>query len=495
MNLDFKLQEHARNIPENLAIGSESSSYTYRELNEKVQNLADNFYLNSIRKGDRIAIILDNCPEFVVSYYACMRVGAISVPINPSLTPREFGVIINDSNPTIIIMNDTVNEKLSNTKFDGDPKLLITKSKEFDDLLTNGPIERLMNYSYPEECSILYTSGTTGLPKGAILTHYGLYHNAKVFAEAFNLNEEDRTLIVPPLSHIAAQSNCLNATMYSGGYNYMLPRWESSTKTLATMEDKEITFFFGPPTMYTYILNNQNISEFKLKLKYAYTGASALPEEIFNKWVKTFGFEIVEGYGLTECSPVVSTNPPHGRKKLGSVGLPIDGVSVKIVNEQFEEVPIGESGELVVRGPNVMKEYFNRLEENNNAFVDGWFKTGDIAKRDKDGYLYIVDRKKDVIIRSGFNVYPREVEEVLYQHPAVLEVAVIGYPDAERGELVKAVLTLKSGFSIESTTDLKGYCKERLASYKVPSTFEIVEELPKNASGKIVKGKLKEIFA
>jgi long-chain acyl-CoA synthetase len=496
LNLDLKLQEHAHNIPDRLAIGWETGSYTYRELNEKVQKLANQFYLNGIRKGDRIAILLDNCPEFVISYYACMRAGATNVPINPALTSREFGIILNDCNPKIIITNESVNNILMKTELQVRPKYLIADDQGLGDLLQAGPAERLVNASdTAEDCTILYTSGTTGLPKGAVLTHHNLYSNVKTFAEAFDLNVDDRTLIVPPLSHIAAQSNCLNPTLYAGGYSYMLPRWHSSAKTLGTMEEQEITFFFGPPTMYTYMLNDPDVKNYQVKLRFAYTGASPLPEHIFNKWVETFGFEIVEGYGLTECSPVVSINPPYGKKKIGSIGLPIKDVKVKIINDQFEEVPVGETGELAVQGPNVTKGYLNRKEANEASFVDGWFRTGDVAKQDKDGYLYIVDRKKDMIIRSGFNVYPREVEEVLYQHPAVLEVAVIGYPDAERGELVKAVLTLKSEYNENPIGELRAFCKERLATYKVPSQFEIVEEFPKTSSGKIVKGKLRELYA
>jgi len=494
MNLDLILQDHAKKTPEKVALGWESGSYTYRELNKQVQKLANQFYLNGIKQGDRIAIILDNCPEFVISYYACMRVGAINVPINPSLTSREFGIIINDSTPEIIITNEKVNNVLKKTNIEGNPKFLITDNDRFSKLIQDSPAENLTNPSNIEECTILYTSGTTGLPKGAVLTHHNLYHNAKTFAEALGINKNDKTLIIAPLSHIAAQSNCLNTTLVTGGYSYLMPRWESSTKTLRTMEEKEITFFFGPPTMYTYSLNDPDINRYHLKLRIAYTGAAPLPEEIFNKWREIFGFEIIEGYGLTECSPVVSVNPLQGRKKLGSVGLPINDVSVKIVNDQFEEVPIGKFGELIVQGPNVMKGYFNREEENSKTFVDGWFKTGDIAKRDDDGYLYIVDRKKDMIIRSGFNVYPREVEEVLYQHPAVLEVAVIGYPHEEKGELVMAVLTLKHGYSEEVANDLKDFCKERLATYKVPFKFEFVDELQKTSSGKILKAKLRELY-
>lgn len=488
MNLDLTLRKHAENAPESLALGWEGKYYTYAQLNNLIQNVTENLYLKGIQLGEKVAIILNNCPEFVVSYYACMRVGAISVPINPSLTSREYEVVLKDCKPKLIITDQKVNERLNDVELSHDYETVMTNTDSFKELLKEGSKEPL-KLAYGEECTILYTSGTTGSPKGAILTHYGLYHNAKVFAESFPLNNKDRTLIVPPLTHIAALSNCLNATIYCGGYNHLLDRWESSSKTLKTMEEQKITYFFGPPTMYTYILNDPNVSAYKIELKFAYTGAAPLPEEIFNKWVKVFGFEIIEGYGLTECSPVVAMNPPNGKKKIGSIGMPIKDVQTKIVDDSFEEVKTGDPGELVVQGPNVMIGYLNKPSENEKSFKDGWFKTGDIAKRDDEGYLYIVDRKKDLIIRSGFNVYPREVEEVLYKHPAILEVAVVGSKDEERGELVKAVLTFKKGKHV-SPEKLKEYCVGRLATYKVPSIIEIVDELPKNNSGKILKNKL-----
>ncbi|TQR18242.1 class I adenylate-forming enzyme family protein [Psychrobacillus soli] len=494
MNLDTVLQKHARTTPNKLALGWESGEYTYQELNEKIQNLATHFLLNGSKAGDRIALIVDNCPEFVISYYACMRVGAISVPINPNFTSREFSVIINDSTPKIIVTNEIVKEILLNINLECDPKYFIVGSQNFNNPIPNDSMQTSMNLIEIEEGTILYTSGTTGTPKGAILTHQNLYHNAKTFAEAFNMKEDEKTLIVAPLFHTAAQSNCLNSIMYSGGYSYLLPRWKSSAKTLSAMQEQKTTFFFGPPTMYTYMLSDPNIKEYNLKLRFAYTGGAPLSSSLFNKWRETMGFEIVEGYGLTECSPVVSINPPNGRKKLGSVGIPINDVSVKIVNELFEEVGIDEPGELLVKGPNVMQGYYKRLEDTQIAFIDGWFKTGDIAKRDTDGYLYIVDRKKDMIIRSGFNVYPKEVEDVLCQHPAVLEAAVIGFSDNEKGELVKAVVLLKDDCIENITSELEEFCKKRLATYKVPQKFEIVKELPKTNLGKIIKAKLRELY-
>jgi long-chain acyl-CoA synthetase len=494
MNLDQMLQIHAKSNPEKKAVGWEDFSLTYKELNDNVQKLANQFFLNGIEVGDRIAIILANCPEFIISYYACMRVGALSVTINPTLTSRELGIIMNDCEPKIVICNQVVNETLQNTNLNVEPQYLTVNHFSLNEILEHGPVENVIPRFKAEECSIIYTSGTTGIPKGAVLTYDNLYHNAKTFAESFGMTEKERTLIVAPLFHTAAQTNCLNATIYSGGFNYLLPRWISTTNTLQTMEDERITFFFGPPTMYTYILNEQNLDKYNLSLRIVYTGAAPLPEEIFNKWTETFGFEIVEGYGLTETSPVVSFNPPNGRKKLRSIGLPMKDVHVKIVNELLEEAQVNEPGELLVKGPNVMKGYWNRPEENRKVFVDGWFRTGDVAKKDEDGYLYIVDRKKDMIIRSGFNIYPREIEEVLYQHPAVLEAAVIGCPDAEKGELVKAVITLKQEVGEDFQKELETFCRKNLSGFKVPQQFEIVKEFPKTTTGKIMKTKLRDLY-
>lgn len=497
MNIDAVLQKHANMNPEKIALGWKTGSFTYKELNEKIQRLSSQFLAKGISSGDRVAIILANCPEFIISYYACMRSGAVSVPINPALTSREFGIIVNDCSPKLIITNQEIYKKLQGSDLEGHHEFLLIDAVEdsFHGFLDKGSLEQIKIPEINEECTIIYTSGTTGLPKGAVLTHSNLFHNAKTYAEAFEMNEFDRTLIVAPVFHTAAQTCCLNATVYSGGYNYLLPRWESSSKTLSVLQEEEITFFFGPPTMYTYILNDPNINSYKLKLRIAFSGAAPLPSEIFNKFHYTFGFEIVEGYGLSETSPVVTFNPPNGRKKRGSIGLPMKDIKVRIVNENLKDVQIDEPGELLVKGPNVMKGYWKRPEENEMAFVNGWFRTGDIAKSDHEGYLYIVDRKKDMINTAGFKVYPREIEELIYQHPDVLEVAVIGVPDIEKGEIAKAVITLKD--EADSNTilgELESLCRKNLATYKVPREIHIVKELPKTVSGKIIKTKLRDLY-
>lgn len=490
VNLDIALQEYAQRCPEQLAIGWDSGEITYYDLDEKIQKLANRFTDQGIRPGDKVAIILENCPELVISYYASMRAGAINVPINPSLTAREFGIILNDCQPKLIITEDNVAETVKKNELDWPVDLLIT-GLEFDRYIDEGSSKSRQEQLYQEECTILYTSGTTGTPKGAVLTHDNLYINAEVFGRELGLNANDRTLVIAPLTHIAAQTNLLNPTLINGGYCYLMRRWKTTEQTLTKMEEEKITYFFGPPTMLTYIINEKNLKDYNLSLRLVYTGAAPLPEEIFQRWKTIFGFEIIEGYGLTECSPVICMNPAIGRKKVRSVGLPIKDVEVKIVDDAFEEVLPGTSGELVVKGPNIMKGYYERAEANLAAFHDGWFRTGDIATKDEEGYIYIIDRKKDLIIRSGFNVYPREVEEVLYMHRAVLEVAVIGSPHPDKGEVVVAVLTLKDGYDDSVINELSDFCKEQLATYKVPTEFIVIKEFPKTNSGKIMKSKLK----
>ncbi|HZG73722.1 MAG TPA: long-chain fatty acid--CoA ligase [Chondromyces sp.] len=496
MNIDLMIQHVAKENPSRLAVGWETGAYTYKEFNYLIEKLSNAFLSAGIKPGDRVGIILFNCPEFLLAYYACMRMGAISVPINPVLTGRELGVILNDCTPVMIITNESVNKKIETIQLSVEPIMLNTNRPDsFRYFLNSGDDKPIMIKRVTDDSTIIYTSGTTGIPKGAVLTYRNLYSNAKEFAEGMGMTGQEKTLIVAPVFHSAALTCCLNATFYSGGYNYLLERWTSSSHTLLTMEKEEISFFFGPPTMYTYILADPKLENYRMKLRMAFTGAAALPEEIFNQWKDKFGMEIVEGYGLSETSPVVTYNPPDGIKKPGSIGLPIKDVALKIIDDEGNDVQVGQAGELCVKGPNVMRGYWNRPEENKRSFIDGWFRTGDIAKMDRDGYYYIVDRKKDMIIRSGFKIYPREIEEVLYQHPNVLEAAVIGTPDRERGEVVQAVLTIKDDQNKPAASELKDFCRKKLASYKVPSSFIIVDELPKTGSGKIVKTKLREQFS
>jgi long-chain acyl-CoA synthetase len=492
--LDQLIEQHATINPDGSSIGSEKGIYSYKELNGRINRLTNSFLDAGITQADRIGILLMNQEEFVFTYYACMRVGAVSVPMNPVLSSRELQVILSDCQPKIIVTNESLLGKISQLDLAFKPILLnVDDPHSFKAFLDSGNENAYISTNTPEEATIIYTSGTTGLPKGAILTHSNLLSNAETFAKTMSMNSQERTLIVAPVFHSAAQTCCLNATVCSGGYNYLLERWESSTKTLKTMEQEQISFFFGPPTMYTYMLQDPNLETYHLRLRIAFSGAAPLPIEIFNKWKELFGFEIVEGYGLSETSPVVTINPPQGLKKPGSIGIPIEHVQVKIMDQEGTELPDGQVGELVVKGPNVMKGYWQKHVETASVMHEDWFHTGDMGRKDEDGYFYIVDRKKDMINRAGFKVYPREVEEVIYQYPAILEVAVVGIPDPERGEEIKAFITLKDGHPAPTLYELQTFCKEYLASYKVPKILEILDQMPKTVSGKILKTKLRNI--
>ncbi|WP_019121351.1 long-chain-fatty-acid--CoA ligase [Brevibacillus massiliensis] len=489
--LDQMIRRHAVQNPEQLALGTERGTWTYRKLDHLLDRLAQAFVGWGISPGDRIAIVLMNREEFVLTYFACMRAGAISVPVNPVLSARELQLILSDCAPRIVVSSHPFLEKLEQVEWKEAPLLLNADDPEsFAAFIADGKDGPLQLPADVEESTIIYTSGTTGLPKGALLTHGNLYSNAQAFAEALEMSAQEKTLIVAPVFHTAAQTCCLNATVYSGGYNYLLERWESSQKTLQTMEQEKISFFFGPPTMYTYMLQDPQIKEYDLSLRLAFTGAAPLPVEVFAKWKELLGFEIVEGYGLSETSPVVTINPPFGRKKPGSIGTPIRDVQVRICYESEQDDADGV-GELIVKGPNVMKEYWNKPEESAKALREGWLHTGDMARMDEDGYFYIVDRKKDMINRAGFKIYPRELEEVIYQHPSVLEVAVVGIPDPVRGEEVKAFITLKQDQPAPTLEELHSFCEGKLASYKFPRMLEVLDQMPKTVSGKILKTSLR----
>jgi len=363
--------------------------------------------------------------------------------------------------------------------------------------MTPGEFEKLVAEHEPRDgvaerdgsdtAVILYTSGTTGKPKGAELTHDNLRKNAEAARGLFDLGAEAVTLGALPLFHSFGQTCALNATLSSGGCLTLIPRFDPGTALEIIQRDK-VTVFEGVPTMYGAMLNHADRKSFDTSsLEVCASGGAAMPAEIMRGFEEAFGCKVLEGYGLSETSPVASFNHPDRERKPGSIGTPIEGVEMKVVDEDRNDLPAGEVGEILIRGHNVMKGYWNRAEATAEAIdSDGWFSTGDMAKVDDDGYFFIVDRKKDLIIRGGYNVYPREIEEVLYEHPAILEAAVIGVPHDELGEEVGAAVVLKDGESLEAD-EVKTYVKEQVAAYKYPRVVWFVDELPKGPTGKILK--------
>ncbi|GAB6175087.1 long-chain fatty acid--CoA ligase [Paradesulfitobacterium aromaticivorans] len=506
MNIEEKLGLWAEKEPMKQALMWRTGSFTYGELNRSVNRLAGGLVNIGVKKGDRVAVQLMNDPEFVVSYLALFRIGAILVPMNPLYTEREIQIILSDAQPVAVITSSkfvsnilNIREQISSLQ-----KVIVTDGVDlkgvtgFTDLLdgASDSWQRDYDIDHDELAEIIYTSGTTGIPKGAMLTHNNLTSNIKTLVEdSLKLTSQERTLIVAPLFHIAAQTNCMATTLNAGGTVYLEPRWESTKQTLQALQDYHITYFFGPPTMITLMLNDPDFKSYDLSaIRVIIVGAAALPSEIFKKYTDLFGFEPMEGYGLSETSPVVTFNPIDGLKKPGSIGLPIKGIEVKIFDNNDVELPPGQVGEIVVKGPNVFKGYWNKPEESKEALRNGWFHTGDLAYKDDDGYIFIVDRKKDVVIRGGLNIYPREVEEILYTHPAVLEVAVIGVPDQVMGEELKAFMTVKGGQQVDFA-EIKKFCLKYIAQYKVPKFYEVLDSLPKTVSGKILKTELRKAAA
>ncbi|MBM7855761.1 long-chain acyl-CoA synthetase [Desulfohalotomaculum tongense] len=441
-----------------------------------------------------------NCPEFVISYYAVLRINATVVPVNPGYTAAELSVILKDCSPSAIITSSIFWPKFQSLKNSLGPKtkFILTESAAetteaipFNKLITqNEPAVNKYRYSGEEVVELLYTSGTTGEPKGVMLTHKNLFSNVSTIAKMLKMEKDDRVLLVAPAYHSAAQTGCMNNAIYSGATLIIHNRWQGAKSVLETIEKEKITMFFGPPIFYALICHYPQCRDFDLSsLRLVLTGAAPLPEHVFKKFKELFELEIIEGYGLSEASPVVSLTPPYGLKKSGSVGLPIEGVKVTIIDDSGAELPRGRVGEIAVKGPNVMKGYYNKVEETKKALHNGWLRTGDLGYLDEDGYIFVVDRKKDLIIKGGVNIYPREIEKVLNSHHDVLETAVVGVPDSLHGEEIKAFIVTKSGQNIDPGK-LKGFCIGKIANFKIPKYFQFVKELPKNSAGKVLKREL-----
>ena len=501
MNLSLRLAEFGRLAPGHEAMVYENQRYTYAELNQQVSQLANGLLKIGINSGDRVVVALHNCPEFVVSYHAILRMKGIVVPISPSLTGMEIGVIIRDCRPSLVITSPAKASFFQSLLEEGaiSKGIMVTHSRPvgsslfyYKQVLDSGSTNLPDIYHSPDDVvELLYSSGSTGDTRGAMLTHFNLYSNALTFSQLCLMTPQDRALLVAPVYHAAAQTCVMNSAIVAGSTLIIHDGWNSPEEVLKTIQEEKITFFYGPPTMYSFMINYPDSDKYDTgSWRVAFTAAAAMPVEMFNMFEEKFGFQPTEGYGLTETSPMVTCNPVDGIKKSGSIGKPIPGIEVQIVDYEDHPVVKGEVGEIVVRGPNIMKGYYNRAEETMWIMRNGWFHTGDLAYEDEDGYLFIVDRKKDLIIRGGLNVYPREVEEVFYMHPNVFEVAVVGVPDAVMGEEIMAFVLLREEGSMEPD-ELKKFCADKLARYKIPKYIRFVENLPKTSSGKLLRRELK----
>jgi len=470
------------------AVRLDEIELSYAELEQMTAQGAALLRDRGVRPGDRVGVMLPNVPAFVVLYYSILRAGGIVVPMNVLLKRREVAYYLGDSGAKLLFAFEEVREDAEAGAAEAEADVMVLERGGLPMWLAPYEAEPGVAETGPEDTAvILYTSGTTGQPKGAELTHANLDGNADVVARAMiKVGPEDVVLGALPLFHSFGQTAAMNASLRSGACLALLPRFDAE-RALETMQSLAVTVFLGVPTMYTAMLNLPGRERFELpSLRTCISGGQSLPVEVLHGFEDAFGCKILEGYGLSETSPVACQNRPDRERRPGSIGLPVDGTEMKIVDDSGEQLPDGEVGEILIRGPNVMKGYWRRPDATVETVRDGWLHSGDLGRRDSDGYFYVVDRKKEMIIRGGYNVYPREVEEVLYEHPDVSAAAVVGFPDPTHGEEIGAAVVLKNG-SNASAKDLQAHVKGQLAAYKYPRRIWFIEELPKGPTGKILK--------
>ncbi|WP_375423567.1 long-chain fatty acid--CoA ligase [uncultured Friedmanniella sp.] len=486
-NIAVWVADRATADPHLPAIKQGETILSYTALDGASSRFATVLAERGVGAGHRVALIMPNVAYFPVAYYAILRVGAIVVPMNPLLKAGEIAFAWQDSGAKVAVVFPLFADEATKAAATTGTEVIVTVPGEFESLLAAAAPTPQVALVEPEDTAvILYTSGTTGQPKGAELSHANLRTNVLSTVETLMPNGPGDVLFGGlPLFHSFGQTCGLNAAMAGGACLTLLPKFDSEQALQLIVEDR-VTIFLGVPTMYMGLLAVRDVSRFDTStVKVGASGGASLPVEVLHGVERTFGFGLLEGYGLSETSPVASFNHPDRPTKPGSVGTPIRGVEFALLDVDGQEVGEGEIGEIVIRGENVMKGYWKRPEETAEAMRGGWFHTGDLATRDADGYYFIVDRVKDMIIRNGFNVYPREVEEVLYTHPAVAEAAVLGIPDAVHGEEVAALVTLKEGASA-SEEELRNYVAEQIAAYKYPRVVRF-GTLPKGPTGKILK--------
>lgn len=514
LNLSVILEDSAAKYSGQTAFTFMDVSLTYGQLNGAANQLANGLRDLGIQPGDKVALSCPNLPYFPIVYFGILKAGAVVVPLSVLLKKDEIAYHLQDSDAVAYFCfagtPDLPMGQMGHAGFQQAPAcrhlFLIMPRPDMPSaidgvptlaglLAGQSPVCQTAATGAEDTAVIIYTSGTTGRPKGAELTHSNLLLNAMLSADLFKTNTEDTLLIVLPLFHIFAMTTLMNAGIYRATKNVLLPRFDAAA-VFGLMQQHQVTVFAGVPTMYWGLLNYPgeefDYAAIAQRLRVAVSGGAALPVQVLEDFAKRFGVDILEGYGMSEGSPVVTFNQPAIGCKPGSIGTPVWGVEVKVVNEQDEEVAVGEKGELVYRGHNVMKGYYKQAEANAVTLRNGWMHSGDVAIKDQDGFFYIVDRTKDMIIRGGMNVYPREVEEVMIQHEAVSLVAVIGVPDEKLGEEVKAYVVLKEGQTTEPA-DLIQWTRDRIASYKYPREVELIDALPMSATGKILKKELRKV--
>jgi long-chain acyl-CoA synthetase len=501
MSVPDLLRETARRMPDKAALIFHDQPISYAAVEHEVERAAGGLAGLGIRKGDRVAVMVHNVPQFVYAYYGILRLGAVMVPLNTMYTIEEVGTIVADAEARAIVVADPFLSSVEGLR-EGLPMLehvVVAGSApmgamSWEQMTARAPEATMQASIGNDDLAVLaYTSGTTGKPKGAMLTHANLLANldqmsgVETLAEA----EPDVVLLALPMFHIYALNVILGVTIGVGATALLLERFDA-VGSLEAAERHRATVLFGAPPMFIAWLNTPGAERYDLSsVRLAVSGAAPLPGRILEEFQRRFGITIWEGYGLTETAPAVTSNAMGLTPKPASIGRPLPGLDVRLVDEHGDEVEDGDPGEIVVRGPNVFRGYWRDQAATQEVLEEGWLHTGDVAYADEDGYLFLVDRKKDLIIVSGFNVFPREVEDVLYRHPKIAEVAVVGIPHPYTGEAVKAIVSLKPG-ETATEEEIIEFCRRSLARFKVPQVVDFVKELPHSQTGKVLRRALRE---
>ncbi len=484
MNLVDLFHDSCKKYPEKPAVILENAEYPYSVLHRKIHGLTERLLLSGIKTGDFVILWMENGIEFIISYYAILHTGATVVPVDPLFTPRETMFIIQNTQSRFLLTTPLLRPAADAVKSQIPNLEIIQIDPDIPDGKLDEPIK--INSNKNTLAKIIYTSGTTGVPKGAMLTHGNLIANIQSVNVALHIAKDERLLCILPLFHSFAAMVCMLTPLSIGATTIVMKQFRPDT-TLRAMEKHKITILCAVPSMFLVMAKIDPSIHFDVSsIKYLVSGGAGLPPKIAEGFQKRFGIPIHEGYGLSEASPVVAVNPLGGKRKIGSIGLPIEGVEVKIVDEKGKELPVGEIGELAVKGGNVMQGYFGLPEDTAEALREGWLFTGDMGKIDEEGYIYIVDRKKEMILVRGQNVYPREVENVLYMHPGVLECVAVPEPDERSGEVVRAVIVSKESNKL-TTKEIQDFCRGKLAPYKIPKIVNFVLSIPKTSTGKILR--------
>lgn len=492
MNIATILEDSSCFFPDNTAVIEDGKTYTYSEFNNYASRIASALSGYGISSGDYIGFCAPNSYDWLALYYGALKCGAVAVTFSYLLTRNEFQKILSDCKPRVLFTTEERLPDLAYTESNFRPDLIITEEggNNCKTLAEKGASSFKAIYRDRDEiATILYTGGTTGTPKGAMLSHENIQASIANVVRYEKSSENDLALCFLPLNHVFGQMHIMNSTIYSAGGLAILPSFDMDM-ALDAINRHKVTKFFAVPTIYIRMLELTDLKEKIRSVTYCFSAAASMAAEIVKEWRTRTGLNIYECYGMTESASIVTFNHYY-RHVVGSVGTPASLVEVQIRDMEGNRLKQGEKGEICLRGPNIFKGYLNNPEETSRAFWDGWFRSGDMGMIDEDGYLFIVDRLKDMVITGGENVYPREIEEILYARPEVQECAVVGLPDKEYGERVTAFIVLNKGETLDPA-DLKQFLKGQLAGYKVPKEYIAVDELPKSAAGKILKRELKK---